>query len=280
MPLPAVIGHDVSGVVEAVGAEVTEFAPGDEVYYTPKIFGGAGSYAEVHIADVDLVSRKPRNLSHVEAASLTLVGGTVWEAFVTRAGLRIGETILIHGGAGGVGTIAIQIAKAIGAQVITTTRADNHNFVRMLGADDVVDYASIDYVDAVSALTGGRGVDVVFDTIGGDTLTRSPLVLAPFGRVVSIVDIAAPQNLINAWGRNASYHFVFTRQNRGKLDELTKLVERGLVRPVIGAVLPFERLAEGHEVLETGSRRRLQGKVAINILGEAETSVPPLAAVG
>jgi NADPH:quinone reductase and related Zn-dependent oxidoreductases len=278
VPLPAVIGHDISGVVEAVGGDVTEFAPGDEVYYTPKIFSSAGSYAEVHVADVDLIGRKPRNLSHVEAASLTLVGGTVWEAFVSRAGLRVGETILIHGGAGGVGTIAIQIAKAIGARVITTARADNHDFVRALGADDVVDYASTDYVDAVGVLTGGRGVDVVFDTIGGDALTMSPLVLAPFGRVVSIVDIATPQNLIEAWGRNASYHFVFTRQNRGKLDELTNLVERGLVRPVIGAVLPLERLAEGHEILEKGSRRGLRGKVVIDVSGEAETFVPPLVA--
>ena len=277
VPLPAITGHDVSGVVESVGAEVTEFAPGDEVYYTPKIFGGAGSYAEFSVADVDLVSRKPRNLSHVEAASLTLVGGTVWEAFVTRAGLRVGETILIHGGAGGVGTIAIQVAKAIGARVITTALAKDHEFVRSLGADDAIDFSSTDYVDAVGTLTEGRGVDVVFDTIGGDTLTRSPLVLAPFGRVVSLVDIAAPQNLIEAWGRNASYHFVFTRQNRGKLDALTNLVERGLVRPVIGAVLPLERLAEGHEILEAGSRRGLRGKVVIDVAGEAKTIVPPLA---
>ena len=266
VPLPAVIGHDVSGVVEAAGADVTEFAPGDEVYYTPKIFGGAGSYAEVNVADVDLVGRKPRNLSHV------------WEAFVSRARLRVGETILIHGGAGGVGTIAIQVAKAIGARVITTALAKDHDFVRTLGADDAIDFSATDYVDAVGTLTGGRGVDVVFDTIGGDALTRSPLVLAPFGRVVSLVDTATPQNLIEAWGRNASYHFVFTRQNRGKLDELTNLVELGLVRPVIGAVLPLDRLAEGHEVLETGSRRGLRGKVVIDVSGEAETIVPPLLA--
>lgn len=278
VPLPAVIGHDVSGLVEAVGSDVTEFSPGDEVYYTPKIFGGSGSYAEVHVADVDLVGRKPGNLSHVEAASLTLVGGTVWEAFVTRAALRVGETILIHGGAGGVGTIAIQVAKAIGARVITTALPNDLDFVRTLGADEAIDFTSTDYVDAVATLTGGRGVNVVFDTIGGDTLTRSPLVLAPLGRVVSLVDIATPQNLVEAWGRNASYHFVFTRQNRGKLDELTNLVERGLVRPVIGAVLPLERLAEGHEVLETGSRRGLRGKVTIDVPGEAETVVPPLVA--
>jgi NADPH:quinone reductase-like Zn-dependent oxidoreductase len=156
-----VIGHDISGVIEAVGADVTEFAPGDEVYYTPKIFGGAASYAEVHVADVDLVGRKPGNISHVEAASLTLVGGTVWEAFVIRAQLQVGETILIHGGAGGVGTVAIQVAKAIGARVVTTALARDHDFVRTLGADDAIDFTATDYVDAVNALTGERRVDVI-----------------------------------------------------------------------------------------------------------------------
>src|SRR5690606_16580657 len=124
-----------------------------------------------------------------------------------------------------------------------------------------------DYVDAVGALTGGRGVDVVFDTIGGDTLTRSPLVLAPFGRVVSIVDIAAPQNLVEAWGKNASYHFVFTRQNRGKLDALTALVERGLVKPVIGAILPLARIGEAHELLENRQSYVLHGKIVIDVAG-------------
>ncbi len=116
VPLPAIIGHDVSGVIEALGSDVGEFAVGDEVYYTPKIFGDAGSYAEQHVADVELVARKPRNLSHLEAASLTLVGGTVWEAIVERAQLKPGETILIHGGAGGVGTIALQLARAMGGR--------------------------------------------------------------------------------------------------------------------------------------------------------------------
>ncbi len=242
VPLPAIIGHDISGVVEEVGSYVSELAVGDEVYYTPKIFGGPGSYAEQHVADVDLVGRKPRNISHLEAASLTLVGGTVWEAFVTRAQLAVGETILIHGGAGGVGTIAIQLAKAIGARVITTARKDDHEFVRGLGADEAIDFTAEDYVDGVAQLTHGQGVNVVFDTIGGDALTRSPLALADFGRVVSLVDISQPQNLVEAWGKNAAYHFVFTRQNRGKLDALTNLVERGLVKPVIGAVLPLARM--------------------------------------
>ncbi len=268
VPLPAIIGHDVSGVIEERGSGVTDFEVGDEVYYTPKIFGGPGSYAEQHVADVELIARKPRNLTHLEAASLTLVGGTVWEALVTRAALSVQDTVLIHGGAGGVGSIAIQLAKAMGARVVATARASNHGFVRSLGADEVIDHQSEDYVAAVGEITGGRGVDVVFDTIGGDALTRSPLALADAGRVVSIVDIAQPQNLIEAWGRNAAYHFVFTRQNRGKLDALTGLVERGLVRPVVGAVLPLARIGDAHELLESGGPRGLRGKVAIDVVGE------------
>lgn len=267
VPLPAIIGHDISGVVEELGSDVHEFAVGDEVYYTPQIFGSAGSYAEQHVADVELVGRKPRNLTHLEAASLTLVGGTVWEAFVQRAQVRVGESILIHGGAGGVGTIAIQVAKAIGARVITTARAQNHDLVHALGADEVIDFTAEDYVEAVARLTGGEGVDIIFDTIGGDTLAQSPLALADAGRVVSIVDIAQPQNLIEAWGKNAAYHFVFTRQNRGKLDALTNLVERGLVKPVIGATFPLERMSEAHDLLENGRAHGLRGKVAIDTAG-------------
>ncbi|MBB4858811.1 NADPH:quinone reductase-like Zn-dependent oxidoreductase [Novosphingobium chloroacetimidivorans] len=240
VPLPAIIGHDISGVIEELGSDVHEFAVGDEVYYTPKIFGEAGSYAEQHVADVELVGRKPRNLTHLEAASLTLVGGTVWEAFVQRAQLQAGETILIHGGAGG-----------------------------SLGADEAIDFTAEDYVEAVARVTDGAGVNVIFDTIGGDTLTQSPLALADAGRVVSLVDIAQPQNLIEAWGKNAAYHFVFTRQNRGKLDALTDLVERGLVKPVIGATLPLARMGEAHELLENGSARGLRGKVVIDVSGEA-----------
>ena len=266
VPLPAIIGHDISGVIEEVGSHVTEFRAGDAVYYTPRIFGGPGSYAEQHVADVDLVGRKPDTISHVEAASLTLVGGTVWEALVTRAQLTVGETILVHGGAGGVGTIAIQVAKAIGARVITTAKSADHEFVRSLGADAAIDYAT-DYVEDVAGLTRGRGVEVVLDAIGGDTLTRSPLTLADSGRVVSIVDIAQPQNLLEAWGRNAAYHFVFTRQNRGKLDALTTLVERGLVKPVIGAILPLARMGEAHELLENRRSYALRGKVAIDVAG-------------
>lgn len=264
VPLPAITGHDVSGVVEAIGPGVTAFAPGDEVWYTPQIFDGPGSYAEYHVADESIIGKKPPSLSHLEAASLTLVGGTAWEALVVRAGLRVGESILIHGGAGGVGHVAIQLAKAIGAKVFTTAREANFEFARRMGADVVIDYEKEDYADAVMRETGGRGVDVVFDTIGGDTLSRSADVLAQLGRVVSIVDIAQPQNLLQAWGKNASYHFVFTRQHRGKLDELSALIERGQLRPHVGAVYPLADIAQAHARLETPNNG-LQGKIAIAV---------------
>jgi NADPH2:quinone reductase len=264
VPLPAITGHDVSGVVEAVGPGVTAFVPGDEVWYTPQIFEGSGSYAEYHVAAQNIIGKKPASLSHLEAATLTLVGGTAWEALIGRAALRVGESILIHGGAGGVGHVAIQLAKAMGARVFTTVRAANFEFARSMGADVLIDYEKEDYVEAILRETNGHGVDVVFDTIGGDTLSRSPDVLAQLGRVVSIVDIAQPQNLVQAWGKNASYHFVFTRQNRGKLDELSALVERGQLRPHVGAVYSLADIPLAHALLES-SNNGLQGKIAIAV---------------
>jgi NADPH:quinone reductase-like Zn-dependent oxidoreductase len=268
VPLPAITGHDVSGVVDEVGPGVTAFAPGDEVWYTAQIFNGPGSYAEYHVAAESIVGKKPASLSHLEAASLTLVGGTAWEALVGRAELRVGESVLVHGGAGGVGHVAIQVARAIGAKVFTTARADQFDFVRSMGADVVIDYEKEDYVEVVMRETAGRGVDVVFDTIGGDTLTRTPDALAQLGRLVTIVDIAKPQNLINAWGKNASYHFVFTRQNRGKLDELSALVERGQLRPHVGAVYSLDDIPRAHARLESRDQG-LRGKVAIAVIPSA-----------
>ncbi|CAN5325783.1 zinc-dependent alcohol dehydrogenase family protein [soil metagenome] len=270
--LPAITGHDVSGVVEAVGPGVTTFVAGDEVWYTPQIFDGPGSYAEYHVAAEAIVGKKPPSLSHLEAASLTLVGGTAWEALVVRAALKAGESILVHGGAGGVGHVALQLAKAMGARVLTTVRAANVEFARSLGADVVIDYANQDYVDAVLRETGGHGVDVVFDTIGGNTLSRSPDVLAQLGRVVTIVDTGQPQNLIQAWGKNASYHFVFTRQNRGKLDELSALVERGQLRPHVGAVYSLADIPLAHALLETPNNG-VRGKIAIAVRPESEVAL-------
>jgi NADPH2:quinone reductase len=183
---------------------------------------------------------------------------------IVRAALRVGESILIHGGAGGVGHVAIQLAKAMGAQVFTTVREANAEFARSMGADVIIDYEKQDYVEAVMRETGGRGVDVVFDTIGGNTLSRSPDVLAQLGRVVTIVDISQPQNVVQAWGKNASYHFVFTRQNRGKLDELSALVARGLLRPHIGAVYSLADIGLAHARLESPNNG-IRGKIAIAV---------------
>lgn len=267
--LPAITGHDVSGVVEAIGPGVTSFLPGDEVWYTPQIFDGPGSYAEYHVAAESIVGKKPASLSHLEAASLPLVGGTAWEALVVRAALRVGESILVHGGAGGVGHVAIQLAKAIGARVFTTVRGANSEFAKALGADVVIDYEQENYVEAILRETDGKGVDVVFDTIGGATLARSADALGQLGRVVSIVDTTQAQNLIQAWGKNASYHFVFTRQNRGKLDELSALIARGQLRPHIGAVHTLADIAQAHALLETPNNG-LRGKIAIAVVPQAD----------
>lgn len=266
VPLPAVIGNDVSGVVAETGPGADDFRPGDEVWYLAPVFAGLGTYAEFHVVDQALVARKPEGLSHVEAAGLALVGVTAWEALVERAGVRPGERVLVHGGAGGVGSAAIQVAHALGAEVVTTARAKDHGFVTGLGADAVIDFSAGDYVPQVREL---GGVNVVLDTVGRDTLSRSPEVLADRGRVVSIVDIPEPQNLLAAWGVNATYHFLFVSPGRAKLEALNRLVDRGGLRPEIGAVLPLADIAQAHALLEGGSagegRRRPRGKIAVDV---------------
>ncbi|MFH8617567.1 zinc-binding dehydrogenase [Streptomyces sp. NPDC017979] len=264
--LPAVIGNDVSGVVVGTGPGADDFQPDDEVWYLAPVFAGQGTYAEFHVVDQALIAPKPARLSHVEAAGLALVGVTAWEALVERAGVRGGERVLVHGGAGGVGSAAIQVARALGAEVVTTARARDHAFVTELGADHAIDFSAGDYVPQVREL---GGVDVVLDTVGGDTLTRSPEVLIDRGRVVTIVDIPEPQNLLAAWGVNATYHFLFAGAGRAKLEALGRLVDQGKLRPVIGAVLPLADIAQAHALLEGGStgegRRRPRGKIAIAV---------------
>lgn len=268
VPLPAIIGHDVSGVVELVGPGVNDFKVGDEVFYTPRIFGPkGGSYAQYNVVPEALVTHKPANLSHEEAASTTLVGGTAWEALVTRAKLIAAESVLIHGGAGGVGSIAIQLARTMGATVYTTCRGRDLEFVRQLGAHHAIDFTSKNYTDEIASLTGRKGVNVVLDTIGGLTLSQSPHVLSDAGRVVTLVDLTTPQNLVAAWGVNAEYHFVFTRQNRGKLQALKTLLESGRILPVIGARFSLAQIPEAHTALvrREVDGKPLHGKVVISV---------------
>lgn len=261
--LPAILGVDISGVIEAVGESVTTFKVGDEVYYSPQLFGESGSYAEYHVADEQLVAHKPVNLSHLEAACFPLAAGTAWDCLVTRGQLQVGESVLIHAGAGGVGSFAIQLAKAIGAYVFTTCSFNNHDLVKKLGADYAIDYKSEDYVEVIQRVTNDKGVDLLLDTIGGETIQRSPQVVRPYGRLVSIVDIATPQSLLEAWAKNLTVHFVITPQYRAKLDSLKHLIERNQLHPVIDSVVPWTQVAQAHQRLEQGGTK---GKVVLQVV--------------
>jgi NADPH:quinone reductase-like Zn-dependent oxidoreductase len=258
--LPAILGVDVSGVIEAIGEAVIDFKVGDNVYYSPQVFGEFGSYAQYHVADAAIVALKPANLSHIEAASFPLAGGTAWDCLVTRGNLQVGETVLIHAGSGGVGSITVQLAKAAGAYVFATCSSRNRDFVTELGADRVIDYKNEDYVEVIRQETNGLGVDLVLDTIGGETIQRSLEIIRPFGRLISIVDIAIPQSLLEAWSKNLTIHFVFSPQYRAKLEALTKLIERHQLRPVIDSVLSWDQVVLAHQRLEQGGTR---GKIVL-----------------
>ncbi len=264
--LPVITGHDVSGEIVELGAGVENYKIGDEVYYSPEIFKGQGSYAQYHCAHESIIGLKPKNISHLEAATLPLAAGTAWEMLVTRAQLKINQSILIHGGAGGVGIPTIQIAKAMGGIVFTTARKVHHQFLIELGADYVIDYENENYINAIQQLTGNKGVDVIIDTIGGNTLSDSGKILSQMGQVVTLVDIEKPQNLIDAWGKNATYHFVFTRQNRNKLDELTKLVENKKLKPILTKVFSLPEIGKAHRLLETkAGNENFYGKIGIDM---------------
>lgn len=263
--LPLITGHDIAGEVVAVGKAVKTWRPGDKVYYSPR-FGGPGSYAEYHLTDEFSLSGMPANLSYEEAAAVPLIGGTVWEMLVVRAKLKKGDTILIPGGAGGIGTLAIQVAKSLGAFVYTTGQDILQEQLRQLGADVVIDHHKKNYLEEVQAYTKGKGVDVIIDTVGGHTLSDSPHALASYGSIVTLVDIALPQNLIHAWEKNATYHFVFTRQSRDELHHITGLIEAGQVKPVIDSVYPIEDVKSAHQRMEDAKRDRpLLGKIVLSL---------------
>ncbi|WP_458210779.1 zinc-binding dehydrogenase [Haladaptatus sp. NG-SE-30] len=258
---PTVIGYDVSGVVEAVGESVTDFEPGDEVFYTPEIFGKQGSYAEYHVADESIVARKPVNLSHTEAAALPLAGGTAWEAMVTRGDAGVGETALIHG-TGGVGAHAVQIAAAAGAEVIATASPETVDQTEALGATRAIDYESEDFTEVIES-EFDEPVDLVFDTVGGETLVQSTGITKPHGRLVTILEPEGEWG--SAYQKNLTVHMLFLERDRRPLDGLRRLAERGQLEPVIDSVLPLEEVANAHEMVEEGG---LTGKVVLDVAGE------------
>jgi NADPH:quinone reductase-like Zn-dependent oxidoreductase len=258
---PAVIGYDVSGVVEAVGDEVESFEPGDEVFYTPEIFEGQGSYAEYHVADESIVAHKPDGLSHTEAAALPLAGGTAWDAVVERGDVEVGETVLVHG-AGGVGSHTVQIAAAAGARVIAVTSPETVAQTEALGADRAIDYTEEDFVDVVTE-EYDEPVDLVIDTVGGEACSRSAEVTRPHGRMVSILSPEGDWDV--AYPKNHTLELLFLERERYKLDGLRRLVERGQLEPVIDSVRPLEAVAEVHDEVEAGG---LTGKVVLDVAGE------------
>lgn len=258
---PLVLGYDVSGVVEAVGPGVTGFSEGDEVYYTPEIFGNAfGSYAEFNAVPASLVAPKPRGISHEEAAAVPLAGGTAWEAIVRRLRVLPGETVLIHGGAGGVGSFAVQIAKAAGARVLASASTSNQEVMRELGADVTIDYSREDFAEIALRETGGEGVDAVFDTAGGDLIARSIPATRPFGRLACILTPAGTLGGLSS--RNQTLYGIFLAREAERLREMTRLLEQGLMRPLIGEVLPLEEVARAHERLDSGHGT---GKVVLRV---------------
>lgn len=255
---PAVIGYDVSGVIEAVGKGVYDLLPGEEVFYTPEI-GPNGSYADFHVASDLIVAKKPINISHVEAASIPLAGGTAWDALITWAKLRPAESVLIHGD-GGVGSLAAQIAKIAGAKVFAVCNGYMVNQLREFGVDRPIDYQSENFIDVIERETNGAGVDVVLDTLGGDTLSKSIAVTKNFGRMVSIV--SNQSDLSKAGRKNITVHFMFLQRARYKLNSLRKLIERQQLKPIIDRVLPLEKVAEAHQLLESGG---IKGKIVLQV---------------
>ena len=250
--MPLIMGWDVSGVVERTGPAVTKFKPGDAVYSRPDIRRN-GTYAEYIAVRESEIAFKPATISHVEAASLPLVSITAWESLFTTANLTAGQRVLIHAGAGGVGSIAIQLAKAKGAHVTATASAGKADLVRSLGADQVIDYRAQDFS------TVARDMDVVFDTVGGDVQERSWSVLKPGGMLVSITDRPS-EDRAKAEGKRAG--FVFIDPNAAILTELAAMVDAGQVRPLIGAEYRLDDAARAQEASETGSAT---GKIVIYV---------------
>lgn len=259
--LPVTLGFDVSGTVEAIGEKVTDFKVGDEVYYMPRINGTPGAYAEYHLAEEEIISKKPKNILHEETASFPLACGTAWDALIDSAKIKIGETVLIHAGAGGVGSYAIQLAKLCGAYVYTTCSAKNFDLVKKLGADKIINYKKEDFVDVIMKDTNHKGIDIIFDTVGGETLTKNIDAAKSFGRIASIVRIGA--NLEKAYNKNISLHFVFVQSNRKKMDTIRDLIERGQLKPIIDSVLPLSEVSKAHEKLEAGGVR---GKIVLKVI--------------
>ncbi|MGW1610638.1 NADP-dependent oxidoreductase [Streptomyces sp. NPDC002285] len=253
---PFVLGWDVSGVVEAVGIGVVRFRPGDEVFGMLSYPFGHGSHAEYVTAPARVFAHKPASVDHVQAGALPLVSLTAWQALVEYADVQPGQRVLIHAAAGGVGHVAVQIAKARGAYVIGTASAGKHEFLRGLGADELIDYRETDFAEAA------KDVDVVLDTLGGETSVRSLSVLRPGGVVVSILPVGSDDFYEEAERLGVRALRMLVDSDRADLRAIADLVDKGRLRAEIAGTFPLADAAEAHALGDTG---RTTGKLVLTV---------------
>jgi len=254
-----ILGWDVSGVVEQVGRGVTRLQPGDEVFGMPLFPHFPGGYSEYVTAPSRQFVLKPATLTHVQAAALPLASLTAYQALHDYAQVKPGQKVLIHAAAGGVGHLAVQIAKALGAHVIGTASAAKHDFVRGLGADEVVDYREVDFAEAVS------GIDVVIDAIGGDYFERSLRTMNPGGTLVALSYDVSPEMKARAAEAGVTSDFMLVEPDLAALTEIRTLVVDGRLRPVVDAELPLAEAAKAHEL---GESNRASGKIVLKVVEE------------
>ena len=253
------LGWDVSGVVEAVGLGSTLFEPGDEVFGMLPYPHGVGSHAEYVVGPTRAFVRKPESIDHVQAGALPLAALTAWQALVDTAALGPGDRVLIHAAAGGVGHLAVQIAKARGAYVIGTASAAKHGFLRELGVDEAIDYREVDFAEAV------RDVDVVLDTIGGDYQLRSLRTLRPGGILVSTLPSPAPGLWEEAERLGVRAKLILVEADHAGMQAIADLAESGALRATIAGTFPLAEAARAHEAGETN---RTAGKLVL-VMDEA-----------
>jgi NADPH:quinone reductase-like Zn-dependent oxidoreductase len=254
-PPPFTLGWDVSGVVEATGFGVTLFKPGDEVFGMLPYPHGVGSHAEYVTATARAFAFKPANIDHVQAGALPLAALTAWQALNDTARLAPGQRVLIHAAAGGVGHLAVQIAKANGAYVIGTASAANHDLVRGLGADEMIDYHSTDFAEAVS------DVDIVLETVGGDYPARSVRTLREGGVLVSLLPFK-PEVATDAARKGVRTQVMLVEADHAGMTAIADLVEEGKLRPVIAATFPLADAAKAHARGDTG---HVAGKLVLTM---------------
>lgn len=253
---PFTLGWDVSGVVTAIGPGVRRFDVGDEVLGMPGFPRRAGGYAEYVVGNSRQFAAKPERLSHVEAAGLSLAGLTAWQALVDTAGVRPGHRVLVHAAAGGVGHLAVQIAAAHGATVIGTASAGKHDFVRGLGAAEVIDYTKTDFASVLS------DIDIVVDAVGGDYGPRSLDVLKPGGVFVPLPSPHDPKLVEAAAARGFDGRQLLVEPDRSDLETLTALVVAGKLRVHVAKTFPLSEVVDAHRELDTG---RTKGKLVMTV---------------